>query len=93
MCFRQVQFETDSLEVAQILQGRSDALAGCYLLDAIRLLLTPSWSVSICHISRMHNLVADTVVALCRDSLFGSMVFDSVPAALAELVHKEAVST
>ncbi|KAK8664318.1 hypothetical protein V6N13_084114 [Hibiscus sabdariffa] len=33
------------------------------------------------------------VVALCRDSLYGSMVFDYVPVALAELVHKEVVNT
>ncbi|KAK8605513.1 hypothetical protein V6N13_102291 [Hibiscus sabdariffa] len=40
----------------------------------------------------MQNMVADRVVALCRDSLSSSMVFDSVPAALAELVRKEVVS-
>ncbi|KAK8529368.1 hypothetical protein V6N12_060150 [Hibiscus sabdariffa] len=42
--------------------------------------------------SKMQNMVADRVVALCRDSLSSSMVFDSVPAALAELVRKEVVS-
>ncbi|KAK8530105.1 hypothetical protein V6N12_060861 [Hibiscus sabdariffa] len=87
--FRRIQFETDNLEVAQILQGRSDALIGCSLVDTIRLLLTRSWSVNICHISRMQNMVVDRVVALCRDSLSSSMVFDSVPAAL---VRKEVVS-
>ncbi|KAK8524957.1 hypothetical protein V6N12_029808 [Hibiscus sabdariffa] len=75
-----------------VLVDRSDALVGCSLVDTIHLLLTRSWSVSICHISRMQNMVADRVVALCRDSLSGLMVFDSVPVALAELVRKEAVS-
>ncbi|KAK8524956.1 hypothetical protein V6N12_029807 [Hibiscus sabdariffa] len=90
--FRRVQFEMDNLEVAWILEGQSDALVGCSLVETIHLLLTRSWSVSICHIFRMQNMVADRVVALCRDSLSGPMVFDSVPSVLPELVRKEAVS-
>ncbi|KAK8638431.1 hypothetical protein V6N13_136856 [Hibiscus sabdariffa] len=46
--------------------------------------------VSICRI--VQNMIDDRVVALCRDSLSGSKVFDSVPATLAELVRKETVS-
>ncbi|KAK8477575.1 hypothetical protein V6N11_012716 [Hibiscus sabdariffa] len=44
-------------------------------------------------IGRCSNLVADRVIALCCDSLSESMVFDYVPAALVELVRKEAVDT
>ncbi|KAK8998694.1 hypothetical protein V6N11_084078 [Hibiscus sabdariffa] len=73
--------------------GRLEALDGCSLLDAIRMLLARSWSVSIYHISRMHNLVVDRVVALCRDSLTDSMPFDYVLAVLVELVRKETVDT
>ncbi|KAK8542577.1 hypothetical protein V6N12_015170 [Hibiscus sabdariffa] len=90
--FCRIQFKTDNLEVVRILQGWSDALAGCSSVDTIRLFLTCSWSVNICHISRMQNMIDDRVVALCRDSLSGSKVFDSVPATLAELVRKETVS-
>ncbi|KAK8476596.1 hypothetical protein V6N11_068431 [Hibiscus sabdariffa] len=43
--------------------------------------------------NNLENLVADRVVALCHDSLSGSMVFDSVHVELAELVRKEAFST
>ncbi|KAL4284044.1 hypothetical protein GQ457_16G010840 [Hibiscus cannabinus] len=90
MGFRHVQFETDNSEVALILQGCSVALSGCSLVDSILLLLARPWSVHICHIPRSQNLVADKVVALCRGSSFGSMIFYSVPVELAELVRQEA---
>ncbi|KAK8565474.1 hypothetical protein V6N12_059036 [Hibiscus sabdariffa] len=37
--FRQVQMETDNLEVARILQGSSDALVSCSLMDVIFMIL------------------------------------------------------
>ncbi|KAK9036222.1 hypothetical protein V6N11_078231 [Hibiscus sabdariffa] len=72
------------------LSGCSIALSGCSLVDSILLLLDRPWSVHICHILRSQNLVADKVVALCRGSSFGSMIFDSVSVELAELVRQEA---
>ncbi|KAK9037092.1 hypothetical protein V6N11_022014 [Hibiscus sabdariffa] len=90
--FCHVQFETDNSEVALILQGCSIALSGCSLVDSILLLLARPWSVRICHIPRSQNLVADKVVALCRGSSFGSMIFYSVPVELVELVRREAAA-
>ncbi|KAK9003017.1 hypothetical protein V6N11_060590 [Hibiscus sabdariffa] len=92
-----VLFETDNAEVALILQGHSDALGGCTLVDSILLFLARSWSMCSCHIPRTQNLVADRVVvdrvvALCRGSSIVSMMFDSVPVALVELVRKEAAA-
>ncbi|KAK8993833.1 hypothetical protein V6N11_008048 [Hibiscus sabdariffa] len=84
-----VLLETNNAEVALILQGRSDAIVGCFLVDSIFLLLAHSWSVCICHIPRTQNVIADRVVALCCGSSVVSMTFDSVPVALTELVHKE----
>ncbi|KAK9019279.1 hypothetical protein V6N11_053805 [Hibiscus sabdariffa] len=37
--FHQVQMETDNLDVARILQGSSDALAACSLVDVILMIL------------------------------------------------------
>ncbi|KAK8624105.1 hypothetical protein V6N13_065460 [Hibiscus sabdariffa] len=78
-------------------RGHSDALGGCTLVDSILLFLARSWSMCSCHIPRTQNLVADRVVvdrvvALCRGSSIVSMMFDSVPVALVELVRKEAAA-
>ncbi|KAK8517020.1 hypothetical protein V6N12_032220 [Hibiscus sabdariffa] len=56
---RQVQMKTDNLEVVRILQGSSDALDGCSLVDAILMILARQWIVSNTHITRDQNLVAD----------------------------------
>ncbi|KAK8517270.1 hypothetical protein V6N12_032466 [Hibiscus sabdariffa] len=87
--FRQVQLETDNLDVARILQGSSDALVGCSLVDAILMILARQWTVFVRHITRDQNLVADRVVALCWDPSIGSRDFDLVPDALNDLVRKE----
>ncbi|KAK9028524.1 hypothetical protein V6N11_025680 [Hibiscus sabdariffa] len=88
--FRQIQMETYNLDVARILQGSFDALVGCSLVDVILMILARQWIVSIWHITRDQNLVADRVVALCRDPSIGSRVFDLVPDAFNDLVRKEA---
>ncbi|KAK8564373.1 hypothetical protein V6N12_036498 [Hibiscus sabdariffa] len=80
----------DNSEVTWILQGCSDALGGCSLVDVILLLLGRPWSVCIHHIPSTQNLVADKVVALCHGSSIGSMTFDFVHVAFTELVRKEA---
>ncbi|KAK8474677.1 hypothetical protein V6N11_034727 [Hibiscus sabdariffa] len=49
--FHQVQMETDNLDVAQILQGSSDALVACSLVDVILMILAQQWTVSIRHIT------------------------------------------
>ncbi|KAK8486350.1 hypothetical protein V6N11_046818 [Hibiscus sabdariffa] len=57
---------------------------GCYPYD-----FSLTWTVSIRHITRDQNLVADRVVALCRDPSIGSRVFDLVLDALNDLVGKK----
>ncbi|KAK8601238.1 hypothetical protein V6N12_051079 [Hibiscus sabdariffa] len=88
--WKTVKMETDNLDVARILLGSSDALASCSLVDAILMVLARKWTVSIRHITRDQNLVADRVVTLCRDPSIGYRVFDLVPDGLNDLVRKEA---
>ncbi|KAK9004953.1 hypothetical protein V6N11_042403 [Hibiscus sabdariffa] len=85
-CRREVELETDCVEVERILVGKSGALSGNAIVDDIREMLSRNWVVVIRRISRDGNKVVDALAAFVINGPDGVRFFDSPPLFVSNLL-------
>ncbi|KAK8621749.1 hypothetical protein V6N13_081182 [Hibiscus sabdariffa] len=87
--FRRIELETDNKEVERILCCASPTLESSALVMAIHEWLQRDWIVSVNHVSRERNSVADSLVAMGRDCGMHGSLFDGPPGSIAGRLEEE----
>ncbi|XP_039051479.1 uncharacterized protein LOC120192830 [Hibiscus syriacus] len=91
--YRQVELETNNLEVSKIWYQLSDALAGNGFVCAVNELRNREWVVELRHIHRTQNAVADALAGWSRGSSPGVLEFGHPPSELEMLLQEDLLGT
>ncbi|KAE8689105.1 hypothetical protein F3Y22_tig00110943pilonHSYRG00004 [Hibiscus syriacus] len=86
---RQIMVEADSLEVIRMLQGNINRGSIFTLLDRVSVLLNQEWTVTLRHINRDANKVADKLARLAAARSDDHTVFYSPPPKVLSLIQHD----
>ncbi|KAL4353303.1 hypothetical protein GQ457_06G005280 [Hibiscus cannabinus] len=91
--YARVELESDCLEAVRIINSESRALEGSALVSSFVGVISRDWTVTVTHVGRGRNRVADALAARGRDLGAGGMLFLAPPNALVSLIEEEALGS
>ncbi|KAL4325878.1 hypothetical protein GQ457_11G009460 [Hibiscus cannabinus] len=91
--YARVELESDCLEAVRIINSESRALEGSALVSSIVGVISRDWTVTVTHVGRGRNRVADALAARGRDLGAGGMLFLAPPNAFVSLIEEEALGS
>ncbi|KAK8520495.1 hypothetical protein V6N13_031058 [Hibiscus sabdariffa] len=86
---RQVEQETDNIEVYRIVSGYTSVFVTTLLIEDLLKLVNRRWSVQLQHISRVQNVIVDKLAALSRDGDMGELVWCDPPGEVLDALQND----
>ncbi|KAK8580071.1 hypothetical protein V6N12_070357 [Hibiscus sabdariffa] len=84
--YRQVEVETDNSKVYAIVSGKSMALHGNSVVQAVQSLFALDWDIHFSLVNRDHNRVTDALARLSRGQLISETLYTAPPPSVRELI-------